>query len=71
MFEDAKSAIENGLYELWDAEAAVTNLRQLLIEYPIICDIHFWAQFPGESVESGSARMAYIAEKVLPRLRGT
>lgn len=71
VFEDAKSAIENGLYELWDAEAAVSNLRQLLIEYPMICDIHFWAQFPGESVESGSARMAYIAEKVLPKLRET
>jgi hypothetical protein len=37
--------------------------------YPQICDIHFWAQFPGESVASGNARLDYIAEKVLPRLR--
>jgi hypothetical protein len=36
----------------------------------MISDIHFWAQFPGESVESGSRRLNYIAEKVLPRLKG-
>ena len=37
--------------------------------YPMISDIHFWAQFPGESLASGSARMQYIAEQVLPKLR--
>jgi len=69
LFEDAPTAIANGLYELWDAELAVQNLERLLIDYPMIRDVHFWAQFPGESVESGSARMRYIAENVLPRLR--
>ena len=69
LFEDAPTAIENGLYELWDAEMAVSKLSELMASYPMISDIHFWAQFPGESVESGSARMAYITEKVLPRLR--
>jgi alkanesulfonate monooxygenase SsuD/methylene tetrahydromethanopterin reductase-like flavin-dependent oxidoreductase (luciferase family) len=69
LFEDAPTAIENGLYELWDADMAVQNIRALLNDYPMIRDIHFWAQFPGESVESGSKRMHYIAENVLPRLR--
>ncbi|XOV84545.1 MAG: LLM class flavin-dependent oxidoreductase [bacterium] len=69
LFEDASSAIENGLYELWDADTAVKSIRALLQDYPMIRDIHFWAQFPGESVESGTRRMSYIAEKVLPRLR--
>lgn len=69
LFEDAASAIENGLYELWDADTAVQNLRQLLKDYPMISDIHFWAQFPGESTESGNRRLRYIAEQVLPRLR--
>lgn len=69
LFEDLSSAIENGLYELWDADTAVAELSKLVQDYPMISDIHFWAQFPGESVESGSARMQYIAEKVLPRLR--
>lgn len=69
LFETPADAIENGLYELWDAELAVTKLRALKTEYPMISDIHFWAQFPGESLQSGSQRMRYIAEKVLPRLR--
>jgi alkanesulfonate monooxygenase SsuD/methylene tetrahydromethanopterin reductase-like flavin-dependent oxidoreductase (luciferase family) len=69
LFEDAPTAIENGLYELWDADMAVEKLGQLVEDFPMIRDIHFWAQFPGESVESGNGRLNYIAEKVLPRLR--
>jgi alkanesulfonate monooxygenase SsuD/methylene tetrahydromethanopterin reductase-like flavin-dependent oxidoreductase (luciferase family) len=68
LYDDASAAIENGLYQLWDADTAVTELNKLIEEYPNIRDIHFWAQFPGESVESGDARLRYIAEKVLPRL---
>lgn len=68
-FEDAPSAIENGLYELWTADEAVRHLSEMLEQYPQIEDVHFWAQFPGESVESGTRRMEYIAEKVLPRLK--
>jgi hypothetical protein len=49
---------------------AVENLGRLMEQYPMISDIHFWAQFPGESVESGNRRLEYIAENVLPRLRG-
>ena len=69
LFENPVTAIENGLYELWDADMAVQKLSQLVKDYPMIADIHFWAQFPGEPVESGNARMSYIAEQVLPRLR--
>jgi alkanesulfonate monooxygenase SsuD/methylene tetrahydromethanopterin reductase-like flavin-dependent oxidoreductase (luciferase family) len=70
LFPDAKTAIENGLYELWDADTAVEKLSQLLDAYPQIKDIHFWAQFPGEPVDQGQRRLDYIAEKVLPRLKG-
>ena len=69
LYEDARAAIDNGLYELWDADTAVSELRKLVGNYPMIADIHFWAQFPGESTESGSRRLQYIAEKVLPALR--
>lgn len=69
LFTDASAAIENGLYQLWDADAAVSELNKLVDSYPNIRDIHFWAQFPGESVESGDRRLRYIAEQVLPRLR--
>lgn len=69
LFDDALTAVENGLYELWDADMAVANLSKLVRDYPMISDIHFWAQFPGEPLESGNNRLRYIAEKVLPRLR--
>jgi len=69
LFADADSAIREGLYELWDADQAVESLVEMLRDYPEIIDVHFWAQFPGESVESGSRRMEYIARQVLPRVR--
>lgn len=68
-FQDGETAIREGLYESWDADAAVRNLTRLLADSPEIRDIHFWAQFPGESLESGSRRIEYMATKVLPPLR--
>ncbi len=69
LFESAAAAIENGLYELWDASQAISELNRLKQTYPMITDIHFWAQFPGEAVASGTRRMQYIAEHVLPHVR--
>jgi len=68
-FPDAQAAIANGLYELWDADTAVTRLTELLQKYPQIRDLHFWAQFPGEPIESGQRRIEYMARHVLPRVR--
>lgn len=69
LFETPADAIKNGLYEMWDADTAVKNLQALIDAYPQIKDIHFWAQFPGEPIESGQRRLDYIAAKVLPRLK--
>lgn len=69
LFPNPKAAIENGLYEMWDVETAVEKLSTLIEAYPQISDIHFWAQFPGETVEQGQKRLDLIAAKVLPRLR--
>ena len=41
----------------------------MLTDCPEIIDVHFWAQFPGEPVESGSRRIEYLASQVLPRVR--
>lgn len=68
-FPDAPTAIREGLYELWDGDQAVTELTAMLKAYPQIRDVHFWAQFPGESVASGSRRVEYMANKVLPAVR--
>lgn len=68
-FPDGATALEQGLYEVWDADQAVQELTTMLKAYPQIQDIHFWAQLPGESVESGSARIQYMSDKVLPQVR--
>ena len=52
-----------------DGAGAVDALTTLLLAYPDIKDIHFWAQFPGESVEHGSQRIEYISNNVLPAVR--
>lgn len=70
LFPDAASALEGGLYEMWDAAMAIEKLSALIEQYPQIRDIHFWAQLPGEDVSAGDRRIAYIAENVLPHLRG-
>jgi alkanesulfonate monooxygenase SsuD/methylene tetrahydromethanopterin reductase-like flavin-dependent oxidoreductase (luciferase family) len=70
-FPDAASAIRDGLYRLFDADAAAADLSRMLRDYPEIVDVHFWAQFPGEPVESGSRRIEYIARHLLPRLRAS
>jgi alkanesulfonate monooxygenase SsuD/methylene tetrahydromethanopterin reductase-like flavin-dependent oxidoreductase (luciferase family) len=68
-FPDAATAIERGLYTLWDGETAVAELVTLLRRYPQIRDLHLWAQFPGEPVASGQRRIEYVAKHVLPRVR--
>ena len=69
LFETPAAAVEGGLYELMDGAAAVESLASLVNDNPEIVDVHFWAQFPGESIESGSARMEYLANQVLPEVR--
>jgi alkanesulfonate monooxygenase SsuD/methylene tetrahydromethanopterin reductase-like flavin-dependent oxidoreductase (luciferase family) len=69
LFEDAESALAGGLYEVLDGPGAVESLTTLLKQYPQIQDIHFWAQFPGESIEHGSRRIEYLANHVLPAVR--
>ena len=39
----------------------------MIEQYPQISDIHFWAQFPGESVEAGDRRLEiYCGEGAPP-----
>jgi alkanesulfonate monooxygenase SsuD/methylene tetrahydromethanopterin reductase-like flavin-dependent oxidoreductase (luciferase family) len=68
-FTDPAQIVEAGAYLLWDADTAVRELTALLRDTPQIKDVHFWAQLPGETVESGSERIEYLASKVMPRVR--
>lgn len=67
-FDTPDELLEFGIYRLWDADTAVEELVALAEKYPQVRDFHFWAQFPGETVESGSARIQYIADKVMPEV---
>ncbi len=69
LFETPREAVDNGFYEFWTPDEAVTEILDLLERYPQIVDLHFWAQFPGESIESGSRRIEQLATKVLPQVR--
>lgn len=69
LFETPRDAVDNGFYEFWTPDEAVTKILALLESYPQIVDLHFWAQFPGESIESGSRRIKNLATKVLPEVR--
>lgn len=68
-FPDRDAVIAGGAYEVWDPDTAVEELTALVRGTPQIRDVHFWAQLPGEPLESGSARLELMATKVLPRVR--
>ncbi|WP_228032101.1 LLM class flavin-dependent oxidoreductase [Mycolicibacterium sp. P9-22] len=70
VLETPHDVVTAGYVRLWDADNAIGELSSLLRDYPQVKDVHWWAQLPGESVDSGSERVAYIADKVLPALRG-
>lgn len=68
-FPDRDAIVVAGAYQLWDVETAVSELSELLRATPQIRDVHFWAQLPGEPLDSGSTRLELLATKVLPRVR--
>lgn len=68
-FPDRAAIVAGGAYQLWDPETAVRELTALLAGTPEIRDVHFWAQLPGEPVDSGSARIELLATKVVPAVR--
>ena len=69
VFENAKEAVEQGFYQFWTPDQAVDNIAAQLREFPQSRDMHFWAQFPGEPIDSSSRRTELLAQQVLPRVR--
>ena len=69
LFPSAEAALRDGLYVLSTPDEAVNRLTTMLKQYPQVRDVHFWAQFPGESIASGSRRVELLANRVLPRVR--
>ena len=67
-FANTQAILDAGAYRLMDAPMAVDELVTLATAYPPIRDFHYWAQLPGESVDSGSAHIQYLADKVIPEV---
>jgi alkanesulfonate monooxygenase SsuD/methylene tetrahydromethanopterin reductase-like flavin-dependent oxidoreductase (luciferase family) len=67
-YENPAQLVEAGMIQLWDASTAIEQLSGILRDRPQTRDLHFFAQLPGESVESGSRRLEYLANKVMPEV---
>ncbi len=67
-FPDRDAIVAGGGFTLWDGPTAVKEIVALLRERPQIKDIYFWAQLPGEPVESGSRRMEFFMNEVAPKV---
>ena len=67
-FADPDAVVAGGRYRLLDADEAVRDLVGLVRACPQIEDLYFWAQLPGESVESGTARAEFLIREVAPRV---
>ncbi|MEY1676325.1 LLM class flavin-dependent oxidoreductase [Gordonia sp. ABKF26] len=68
-FTEPDQLVDAGSVTLWDPATAVDELTTLLTQTPQIEDVHFWAQLPGEDVDSGSARIELLATAVIPEVR--
>ena len=68
-FEHRDEVVAAGMYQLWDAATATTELTALLSEWPQIKDVYFWSRLPGEPIESSSRRVEYLATQVIPEVR--
>jgi alkanesulfonate monooxygenase SsuD/methylene tetrahydromethanopterin reductase-like flavin-dependent oxidoreductase (luciferase family) len=66
-YSDARDAIRDGHYEVVDADGAVAALERA--GDAGIAEFHLMAVLPGEPVPSGTRRLEYIANHVLPRVR--
>lgn len=65
-YTDPAALVRDGFYVFADADGAIDVLRAA--GEAGVDEAHFFSVLPGEPVESGSRRLEYIANKVLPRL---
>jgi alkanesulfonate monooxygenase SsuD/methylene tetrahydromethanopterin reductase-like flavin-dependent oxidoreductase (luciferase family) len=66
---DRDALLRSGMWQCFDADRAVDELVALVERFPRIEDVHWFGALPGESLDSATARLRYIAEAVLPRAR--
>lgn len=64
-FERPEQLVEAGFYTIVDAAGAVDYFRQAGADG--VQEIQLFAQIPGEPVASGSERLRYVSEQVIPK----
>jgi alkanesulfonate monooxygenase SsuD/methylene tetrahydromethanopterin reductase-like flavin-dependent oxidoreductase (luciferase family) len=62
-YSDPRDLLRDGVSQIVDAEGALAELR--LAAEAGVDEVHLFSVVPGESVESGSQRLAYVADKVI------
>lgn len=67
-FERAQELVDAGFYTMVDATGAVDYFRRAWDDG--VGEIQLFAQIPGEPIESGTARLKYVSEHVVPQLSG-
>jgi alkanesulfonate monooxygenase SsuD/methylene tetrahydromethanopterin reductase-like flavin-dependent oxidoreductase (luciferase family) len=65
---DPRQLVDQGHYELHDADSAAAALVPLIESGPVI-DCFSWTLFPGESLDGAAARIEYTAHHLIPRVR--
>lgn len=68
-FTHRDQILEAGIWQALDGPAAVQGIRALVDQYPQLEDLHFFNALPGEDLDSGTARLEYLAQHVLPEVR--
>ena len=67
-FDSPQALLDAGIYRLMDASLRSRTWWRSRTACPQVRDFHYWAQLPGETVESGSERVQYLADKVIPEV---
>jgi alkanesulfonate monooxygenase SsuD/methylene tetrahydromethanopterin reductase-like flavin-dependent oxidoreductase (luciferase family) len=67
-FEDPQVLVDQGFYTFVDAPGAIAYFGEAADAG--VQEIHLFGVLPGEPVESGTRRLAYVAERVAPAFAG-
>jgi alkanesulfonate monooxygenase SsuD/methylene tetrahydromethanopterin reductase-like flavin-dependent oxidoreductase (luciferase family) len=68
-YDNRDDLLASGTWRALSGDQAVEELVDLARCYPQLEDIHFFGALPGESIETSTPRLRYLAESVLPRVR--
>lgn len=67
-FEDAQVLVDQGFYKMVDAAGAVEFFSEAAEVG--VKEIQLFGQIPGEPIDSGTRRLEYISERVIPEFAG-